>query len=440
MMNSYRMALNFTNKSEEYLKQGMAKHLMADVVVLSLYLIICVIGNSIVLAVYRFQMKGKSEERYFIPFLAVADMLTCSVCSINNIILNMIETTFTNSIVCRIVFYSFAVTSGVSIFLLLSIAIQRYLIICRRQKLSLKTRKIMVIVSVCLSVACSVPYAVNYGLNEHFIEGRFAGYRCGRLKHGVYISGLVYAIFFITLMVFTVLTLVFLYGRIGWVIFKHFNAQKFKQSNVSKESSTADKLPNDLATKNLPIKTQELKNIDISYTKSAVSLDCKNNASIEPTQSSDVFTENTVPECSSSAAVEPTQSSNVYTESTAPGCSSSAAQNEHSTQPKHISKPNRITKRKRRFKNKFSLMFVIITAVAVVCYIPVGMVVLLEGIFPDFWERMSETVAATVLLLYHTYIINSILNPILYTFMDAEFSRALKELFEKCKCSKKKSK
>ncbi|CAG2257287.1 unnamed protein product [Mytilus edulis] len=385
MMNSYRMAINFTNTSEEYLEQGMAKHLMADVVVLSVYLIIGIIGNSIVLAVYRFQMKGKSEERYFIPFLAVADTLTCSVCTINNIILDVIKTTFTNSTICKIMFYSFALTSGISIFLLLSIAIQRYLIICRRQKLSLNTRKIMVAVTVCLSVACSVPYAVNYGLNEHFSEGQFVGYRCGRLKHGFYISGLAYAIFFITLMVCTVLTLVFLYGRIEWVIFKHFNAQK----------------------QNIHSKTQELKHIGGLDTKSAVHSEWKNDSSIEITQSSDV-----------------------YTESTAPECSSSAVQKEHSTKPNDLRKTNRLTKRKRRFKNKFTLMFIIITAVAVVCYIPVGMVVLLEGIFPDFWERLSETEAVIVLLLYHTYIINSILNPILYTFMDAEFSKALKQLLK----------
>ncbi|XP_063414988.1 thyrotropin-releasing hormone receptor-like [Mytilus trossulus] len=409
--NSFRMAINFTNTSEEYLEQGMAKHLMADVVVLSVYLIIGIIGNSIVLAVYRFQMKGKSEERYFIPFLAVADTLTCSVCTINNIILDVIKTSFMNSTTCKIMFYSYALTSGISIFLLLSIAIQRYLIICRRQKLSLKTRKIMVAVTVCLSVACSVPYAVNYGLNEHFSEGQFVGYRCGRLKHGFYISGLAYAIFFITLMVCTVLTLVFLYGRIEWVIFKHFKGKKPWQINVSNESSASDKLPKNLVTENIHSKTQELKHIGGLDTKTAGHSEWKNDSSIELTQSSDVFTESTAPECSSSTA-----------------------QKEHSTKPKDLPKTNRLTKRKRRFKNKFTLMFVIITVVAVVCYIPVGMVVLLEGIYPDFWERLTKTESVIVLLLYHTYIINSILNPILYTFMDAEFSKALKHLFEKCKC------
>lgn len=415
MMNLYTMDLNFTNKSEEYRTQDMAKHLMANVVVLSLYLIIGVIGNMIVLAVYRFQMKGK-EERYFIPFLAVSDMLTSVVGSVNCIMLDVMQTTFTNNILCKIVFYTIALTAGISLFLLLSIAVQRYLIICRRHRLNLNTRKIMVAVSVCLSVACSVPFAVNYGVNEHFIEGRLVGYRCGRLKHGVYLSGLVYAIFFITLMLFTVLALVFLYGRVGWVIFKHFNAQKFKQTNVSKETSTAEKLPNDSITNNLQSKTQELKNTDGSYSTPTVNPEWKNDSSIEPTQSSDVYTESTVPECSSSAA-----------------------KNGNSTQPKRLKKTNR-SKKRRRFKNKFTLMFILITAVSIVCYMPVGMVVLLEGIFPDFWERLSETVAATVLWLYHTYIINSIVNPIIYAFMDAEFSTALKALFEKCKCSKNYSK
>ena len=57
MMNSYRMTFNFTNKSEEHSKQGMASQLLGEVVVLSVYFIIGVIGNSIVLAVYRYQIK-----------------------------------------------------------------------------------------------------------------------------------------------------------------------------------------------------------------------------------------------------------------------------------------------------------------------------------------------------------------------------------------------
>ncbi|XP_063413545.1 mu-type opioid receptor-like [Mytilus trossulus] len=415
LVNLHTMDLNFTNKSEEYRTQAMAKHLIANVVVLSLYLVIGVIGNMIVLAVYRFQMKGK-EERYFIPFLAVSDMLTSVVGSVNCIMLDVMQTTFTNNILCKIVFYTIALTAGISLFLLLSIAIQRYLIICRRHRLNLNTRKIMVTVSVCLSVACSVPFAVNYGVNEHFSEGRLIGYRCGRLKHGFYQSGLVYSIFFITLMLFTVLALVFLYGRVGWVIFKHFNAQKFKQTNISKETSTGDKLTNETIATNIQSKTQELKNPNGSYSKLTVNSESKNDSNVESTQSSDVYTETTVPECSSSAA-----------------------KSGNSIQPKRLKKTNR-SKKRRRFKNKFTFMFILITAVSIVCYMPVGMVVLLEGILPDFWERLSETVAATVLWLYHTYIINSIVNPIIYAFMDAEFSTALKALFGKCKCSTKFSK
>jgi hypothetical protein len=41
--------------------------LIPDIVILSLWFIIGVFGNLIVIVVYKFQMKEKTDERYFIP-------------------------------------------------------------------------------------------------------------------------------------------------------------------------------------------------------------------------------------------------------------------------------------------------------------------------------------------------------------------------------------
>ncbi|VDI55469.1 Hypothetical predicted protein, partial [Mytilus galloprovincialis] len=91
-------------------------------------------------------------------------------------------------------------------------------------------------------------------------------------------------------------------------------------------SSTSDKLPNALVMENSHSKTQELENINRSDTKSTVNSEWKNNSNMEPTHSS-----------------------NVYTESYALECSSSAVHNEHYAQPQDLPKTNRITNRKKTF-------------------------------------------------------------------------------------------
>ncbi|CAG2247743.1 unnamed protein product [Mytilus edulis] len=96
------------------------------------------------------------------------------------------------------------------------------------------------------------------------------------------------------------------------------------------------------------------------------------------------------------------------------------------TPMKKLSNNDHRNKRNRQFKNKFSMMFIVITSVSLFCYIPVGVIVLLEGVFPDFWDNLSSTEFIVVAWLYHTYIINSISNPIVYAFLDTEFYTGLK--------------
>ena len=66
----------------------LARGLIPNNVILSLYIITGLIGNSIVILIYGFKMKGNKEERYFIPFLATADLWASLVCASFGIGLN----------------------------------------------------------------------------------------------------------------------------------------------------------------------------------------------------------------------------------------------------------------------------------------------------------------------------------------------------------------
>lgn len=47
--------------------------LTVNTVVLGFYLLIGITGNTIVIYIYNFRMKGSRDDRYFIPHLAVMD-------------------------------------------------------------------------------------------------------------------------------------------------------------------------------------------------------------------------------------------------------------------------------------------------------------------------------------------------------------------------------
>lgn len=51
-----------------------AKSLIPNDIILSLYMVAGFMGNSLVIFIYSFKMKGNKEERYFIPFLAIVDL------------------------------------------------------------------------------------------------------------------------------------------------------------------------------------------------------------------------------------------------------------------------------------------------------------------------------------------------------------------------------
>ncbi|CAC5415002.1 unnamed protein product [Mytilus coruscus] len=95
--------------------------------------------------------------------------------------------------------------------------------------------------------------------------------------------------------------------------------------------------------------------------------------------------------------------SQAYEASTDAVCSLSKPSNEDN----HLSKTTvaciyQSNERNKRVKRNFSLMFIAITLVAIICYCPIGEGVLLEGIFPDLWENLTSTESHVILWFIET--------------------------------------
>lgn len=70
-------------------------------------------------------------------------------------------------------------------------------------------------------------------------------------------------------------------------------------------------------------------------------------------------------------------------------------------------------------------MFMLITVIFLICYIPKVTIMLLEARNTKFWEEFSDSGRVGVLFVYRMYIINNITNPIIYAFLDNQFSREI---------------
>lgn len=407
------------NTSEEFLEEWnteFEKNSLGNVIVLCLYMLCGITGNCIVLVVYKYQMKDVSGERYFIPILAAADVIACVVCSVLDLIFLLLHLNYTNSIYCKVAVFLICCTGATSIFLLMCIAIQRYLKICKNITLSLQRRRLMIICSFVFSIAMALPLSLTYD-HIQFSSGEYTiGKRCGKIEYESQLKGAAYGIAFSSMSLLILASFVFLYGRIGCTIYGHMKPYKFKRTIARLSRNFRYSRSTDFQTK------QSSKEADVVLNEE------QNQALSETKLNHLTLTDKPEPHNDKTSINEGTVSQNEGKIVTAKGKTSRVSFNCKN----ELKTPHPLHKRNRRVKNKFSLMFMIITCVFVVSTAPVSTILTLEGIFPKFWENLSRKQLIIVLWLYHTYLINNFINPFIYAFMDDPFRNAAKTLFQKC--------
>lgn len=99
-----------------------------------------------------------------------------------------------------------------------------------------------------------------------------------------------------------------------------------------------------------------------------------------------------------------------------------------SVQLKNLKRNSSSATRNKNIVIKLSLMFMLITVIFLICYIPKVIIMLLEANSPMFWEELSDDTRPFVLFIYRMFIINNIANPFIYAFLDKAFFSNLKTL------------
>ncbi|VDI71392.1 Hypothetical predicted protein [Mytilus galloprovincialis] len=404
--------MNFSNGS--YIPKGWGWPFQIDmtphIVISFIYMVIGVIGNSMVLVVYKYQMKTTSDERYFIPILAVLDVIASVLCSLGTIIWDLMQTNFENVILCKCRYLFASFTASMSFCVLLCIGVQRYLKICRQCALSLKPRKMMIVFSILFSIGFCFPFGVNYGINKYEKNDNIIGNRCSRLKTADYTSKQAFSIVFAVILFCVVLTLFILYGMIGFKILCHKRSNKPTHLPLYADKNKTSNVNTTSDNQIVAIEGKSTNRESFSDAIEAKKGGGPNEMSMKLKNKKQHTLKSQANDCKASAET-------IY----------SQAKPTTQTKVDH----NRSQKRNNRVKKNINFMFIVITLVSLISYCPLGAVAVMEGIIPDFRTNLTATESHIVLWFHRTFIINSIINPFIYAFLDTEFNEAFKRLFKK---------
>lgn len=357
-------------------------------ILLVLFIIIGIPGNALVIFVYGYKIKPIKDGQFFIPYLAVVDLMGAVICSLFGLSITLMPVMYDLDILCKTGWLLGTIATFMSVFMLVIIAIQRYMKVCTQKAhiLTLKWKRFMMMLALSMAIAVSVPSVATYGTIPFESSYRnLTGHICGKISG---IGSLIYDIVLAIVVSASCGILVVLYFLIGRTTYKCM-----KQSGHSITNSKIDS-ENDIMDKS----------------GSTLDTDLKTGDTIESVDLESVDKENQKPftECVESVTLE----------------------NESSTKY-HISKKQKtsdLQKKNQSAISKITVIFIIITMVFLICSIPKLTIVLLETITPSFWENYTDVERVALMFVHQGYILNNIANPFIYTFLDKTFKREINKI------------
>ncbi|CAG2233739.1 CD184 [Mytilus edulis] len=235
----------------EELNNAKVKLLIPNTVLAFVFLLTGLVGNGLVLVVYRCKLRSKTDDRYFIPCLSLVDMIACSIGATYAISMNFNPFNFRSDLICKLVWFLHQSISFSSALLLLAIAVQRYIKVSRlvNSSMSLRSKRFTITSILIGSTIISVPCLVLYGRDEVLLKNEnrtITGYNCGTVPNvnQKFLFG--YSVTLLLMCLSGIFALIILYSLILSKIFKQesFRKKNFyrpdKQSLSDKEQHSSE--------------------------------------------------------------------------------------------------------------------------------------------------------------------------------------------------------
>ena len=367
----------------------LARIYIVNDIFLVIYLILGMFGNATVVAVSSFKMRSKTDDRFFIPYLAVVDFLACTTRSSFELAMNLLPVNFRGSILCKILWFPTNVTSFSSMFLLLTISLQRYLKVCRPfgRQMNMRWKKVALGITLFLSVALSMPLNIwNEEIPVRNEKLNITGYMCDAKLEGN--LGPAFIIFVVCI---TVLALIIM---LGMIIFNTLIARTIYIQ--------------------LKLERKRIEQVELTRHRQAIST----KRSIIPAHVSE------------SEDVTPSLSMNEESSTDITTGSKTDKVNKNIT-PKQKEKKER---KRMLLSHRYSYMFMVIALAFMLSYLP-QFILLFVGIGDtNFWVKRTNTELTVFSLIREMNVINNSVNPCVYGFFDRRVRQETMKVFRSMKC------
>ena len=277
--------------------------------------------------------------------------------------------------------------TAMSVLLLLIIAVQRYRKIVKPlgPQMDSKLNRMALIGAFFVSFVLAIPMVFVYGTEPITNNnGTFTGMQCIVLTEEHAVLSMVYSSLVGIITITIIGSLIGIYLHIAWVICKHM---KFHENALKTEGSS------DIQ----PTEFEQESNID------GTTLDQNN--------------------CDDEKCAQQTKNAK------APGLpNQDAVEHQANSTYSRKSMQDEREKTNKKIMYKFTLMFMLITVIFVICYIPTVILIILNALNAIKWDDNGDSGWAAVRFIYTLYIINNVSNPFVYAFLDTKFRNALRKM------------
>lgn len=420
------MEVNITNmQMQDKVDQLNKDEVIRLIPMLMFLLLISVIGipgNGLVCYVYRTKYT-MSSSRWFIFFLASADMVLCVFIVPAEIASSMYQYNFTNGVACKLTAFLNTWALLALGFTLVIVSIDRYRKVCRPLgwQIDFKKARILSAVAVGLGFIIPLPLCWIYGIHKHKLtvynvlvsECSFKGSSTNS-QFAFY-----YVMFGMLLFTSALTTICVLYCFIGKDIKRHLHKEQVRRQ-VSLSASMAQR--GAIRTSVSP------RNIITSMTNGDVLRSIKRKTRRKTRGEGQIKSEPvpSLPVADSSVSNELDEQ--ISTNNLTDGDTYDFEMTPPPTKPLERKKTKRI--RRARARKATSSMFLISLAF-VLSYLPMLALLLLRSVDPKFETGLTDAGRAAYKFFLRSYFLNCSINPFIYGLSDSRFRANCKDVLGK---------
>ncbi|XP_062575819.1 5-hydroxytryptamine receptor 1A-beta-like [Saccostrea cucullata] len=373
--------------------------------------VVGMIGNSTIIVFYFFRIKERGE-RYFIPLLAIVDLIACFTSPPFYIMDNTFFYNYPSDAACRILSFLQICVPGASGHILLVITIQRYLLVCKPfgPKMTLVWKRVFFGIACGFALAYSVPLFGTSGVLktvDKFMNHNVTTEIC---KFSVDTSPVITVYFgLLTLiMVANIGITAGLYVPVLRQVKLSFQ-RKIKMTSIQNESNIASHTESSHTTQSTEMELDKE-----HYGKDSTEL-----------QDVHVSTKENYPNIHEDIRKTSKVASNEISEDEI------KSQNPNGTGTME----SKNTRRKDgSVQRRITVMFLVIIIAYLLSYIPPLVILILSYAIEDFnFITLSESATIAWLYLARFVFLNHIVNPFIYGYFDTKFRDQLHICFMKCK-------